>query len=654
MTYFRASTSTVKTIFVTLMASVFLLPVIPQQAAAFDLFGIHLWGKKKKDEKADTISEPKYYNVEVVAAPGASEEGVKIVKASSSLISQKDKPASGSAGLLARARGDYRRILAALYSSGRYGGVVSIRINGKETADIPSDSRLPDRVAIIITIDSGPQYRFGLATIHELAPPENNRKNRVPLPQNSGYKTGDAAESGVILEAEKLAIDGWRQQGYAKAQIIRRDIVADHAARTVNADIRVDPGLLTRFGNLAVRNVSRRPRMDSAYVAWMTNLRPGQRYDPDALANANKRLSRLGVFRAATINEADTVKPDGSLPLSLVLQERKPRRFGVGAAYSTLDGAGFEGYWLHRNLFGRAESLRFDSRISNIGGNNSKSYNPQNYSYLLGTTFIRPGVFTPNMDYIANMKGEREVLEHYTSTGVYLRTGFTHMLTDELSYYLYLNATHVKTKDDYFGDRRFTTLGFLGGLLYDSRDDKVDAHRGFYGELVAEPFYEAEYDNFINKITIEGRTYLPLDSQDRFVVAVRGKVGFIVGAETSELPSNMLFFAGGGGSVRGYAYRNIGVRTATGDVIGGRSLTEGTAEFRTMITQSLGIVSFVDAGVVGDDIYPDFHEDAKIGAGLGVRYKTGLGPLRFDVALPLNRAKGDPSFSFYIGIGQAF
>jgi len=626
---------------------------VPPHAAAFELFGIHLWGKKKQEEP-DTIGEAKYYSVKVVAPAGAPEAGVKIAKGASALVGGQKKPVSGSSGLLSRARNDYSRILAALYADGRYGGVINITIDGKEAAYIQPGTELPDHVAIVITINSGPQYLFGRAAVHELAPPASRRGDKVKLPQNIGYATGEVAKSGIIFEAEKLAVEGWRQQGYAKARIAGRNVVADHAERDVDSDIRVNQGRLAYLGNLTVRNISRQPRMDSDYVAWMTGLYPGQRYDPDDIAKANRRLARLEVFRAAIIREADAIKPDGTLPISLIVQERPLRRVGAGAAYSTFDGAGFEAYWLHRNLFGYAERLRFDAKISQIGGNHQKSYDPQNYSYLLGATYIRPGVFTPDTDFIANLKGEREVLRHYTSTGVYLHTGFTHIFSDELSGRIYLNASKIKTKDDFFGNRNFTMVGFLGGLLYDSRDDKMDAHRGFYGELVAEPLYETKYRNFIARIVAEGRTYWAFDKRDQFVLASRVKVGSVMGADASEVPSNMLFFAGGGGSVRGYGYRNIGVRTRNRDIIGGRSLAEGSIEARAMVTQNIGVVGFVDAGIVGKDSSPDFHEKAKIGVGLGGRYKTGLGPIRLDVAVPLNRAGGDPKIGFYIGIGQAF
>jgi translocation and assembly module TamA len=138
------------------------------------------------------------------------------------------------------------------------------------------------------------------------------------------------------------------------------------------------------------------------------------------------------------------------------------------------------------------------------------------------------------------------------------------------------------------------------------------------------------------------------------ILAGRVKVGSVVGADIADLPPNQLFLAGGGGSIRGYSYRGVGVETSTGDVIGGRSLVETSGEVRARVTDSIGVVGFVDAGYVGEQSYPDFSEEMRVGAGLGLRYLTGLGPIRLDVALPLNRRSGDPSYAFYVGIGQAF
>src|SRR5690606_10184058 len=168
-----------------------------------------------------------------------------------------------------------------------------------------------------------------------------------------------------------------------------------------------------------------------------------------------------------------------------------------------------------------------------------------------------------------------------------------------------------------------------------------------------EPFYEFNYGNAAVRFTAEGRAYYGFDAEDRVVIAGRLKIGSIGGAPIDEVAPDKLFFAGGGGSVRGYAYRNIGIETPNG-VVGGRSLIEGSAELRARVTDSIGVVSFVDAGYVGADTFPQFSEDLRLGVGGGLRYLTGLGPIRLDAAVPLDPRSGDPDFAFYVGIGQAF
>ncbi|WP_455466115.1 autotransporter assembly complex protein TamA [Bartonella sp. B39] len=640
------------------MRSVFIslcfICAFPQPLAAFDFFGIPLFDKKKKNVSSYNVSgTEKFYKVDVVAPLGAPSEGIKIVKAVSSLVADKDK-AFSSSGLLAKARSDYRAILSALYADGRYGSVISIKINGLEAADLSPVTQLPAQSNIVITIDAGPQYVFSVAGIDKVAPFIKYKTNQIPTIEELGYKVGTIAKSETILKAERWAIEGWRRQGYAKAQVIKSEVVADHAARLIDAQLTVDPGKEAYYGPLSVRNVSRKPRVDSAYIAWMTGLKVGQKYDSNALAKANERLARLNVFRAINIREADTINSDGSLPLTLVLQERKPRRFGAGGSYSTLDGAGFEAYWMHNNLFGHAEHLKIETKISGIGSHKEKSYNPKNFDYLFGGTFIKPGVFTPDTDFRTELRIQQDVLENYTTKAIRGKFGVTHIFNGNLSGQVALEVSNGYSRDAYFGNRHFTTIGLPSSLIYDSRNNKFNATKGLYGEAFVEPFYEMRSNNFVAKMTVEGRSYWTLDEKDRFVFATRAKLGAILGSNKAQVPSDTLFFAGGGGSVRGYAYRNIGIKTDNDAVVGGQALVEGTAELRFSLNGKIGLVGFLDGGLVGEKAGFDFSQKIKWGAGIGGRYMTGLGPLRVDLAFPLKREKGDPRVGFYVGIGQAF
>jgi translocation and assembly module TamA len=154
--------------------------------------------------------------------------------------------------------------------------------------------------------------------------------------------------------------------------------------------------------------------------------------------------------------------------------------------------------------------------------------------------------------------------------------------------------------------------------------------------------------------TVSGSAYRALDTDRRFVLAGRAKFGSLVGEETDDVPANKRFYAGGGGSIRGYEFQSVGPLDANNDPLGGRSLIELNAELRVRITEQIGLVPFVDGGMVFDSVYPDFEEDLRWAAGLGVRYFSAIGPLRLDIAIPLNKREVDDSFQFYISLGQAF
>lgn len=610
-------------------------------AAAFELFGMKFF-EDEVDEEAVIADPQPYIATVVINATGALESAVRNASA---LIADESEPASGAAGLLAKARGDYRRVIAALYNEGYYGGTVSIRVGGVEASNLAPDVKLPDPVEVAIVVDPGPEFRFNSVSVANQAPVSNDPYDQVDLPSNKGFAAGLVAKSSVILQAEQLALEAWRQQGYAKAVIAARDVVADHGVNLVDVTITVNPGAKAAFGEVAVTGTE---RMDPDFVRRQTGLTVGEEYDPDEVALAQKRLDRLEVFRAARLEAADSIGADALLPYQLIVQELPGRRFGAGATYSTIDGLGVEGFHLWRNLFGQAERLRLDARVASIGF----PLDSTQFDYFFGGTFTKPGVFTPDTDFVASVAAERTLYPTYSETSASGRAGLTHILSDQIT--LEAGAQfEINRFDDVFGTRDFKTIGLYSGAVLDFRNDKVDATQGWYGAVNLEPFYELNYQNTAARLTVEGRTYFGFGEDDPYVLAARLKAGVLLGPGLAEIPPDKLFFAGGGGSVRGYAFKSIGVDNGAGVVTGGRYLLEGSIEARAKVTQDIGVVGFVDAGYVAADRFPAL-EDLRIGAGVGIRYYTGLGPLRLDFAVPLNKRASDPDYAIYVGIGQSF
>lgn len=611
-------------------------------ASAFDIFGFKLFEDQSEIDADAVIGDPQPYSATLETS--ATGEVESAIRNASSLLRDQGAPASGAAGLIAKARGDYRRILAALYNQGYFGGTISILVDGREAANLPPDTSLPDPATVLLRVSSGPLFRFGSVRIAPTAPPTSDPRDFVDPPDSVGFGAGLVARATVIERAELLALNAWRQQGYAEAAVEKRDVVADHATDTVDVTISISPGRRAYVGSVDVRGTQ---RMDPAFVAQMTGLQTGEEYDPDDIAKAEKRLARLDVFRAMRVEAAGAIQSDGMLPFDVVVEEQADRRFGVGATYSTIDGLGLEGFHLWRNLFGRAERLRLDAKVAGINW----PVNTAEFDYAFGGTFTKPGFLNPDNDLVAAIAAERTVLPAYTETSASAKVGMTQYL-DEITLDGSLYYERSLFEDDY-GERNFSLAGLTGGLIWDARDSTTDPTQGFYVNVTAEPFYEFYYGNAAFRTTAEVRGYLRMLGDDQLVLAGRAKIGALVGPPIDETPPDRLFFAGGGGSVRGYAYKSIGVEQPDGTVSGGRYLIEGSLEARYKVTNDIGVVAFVDGGYVAADEWPGLDQ-LKLGVGAGVRYYTGLGPLRLDVAVPLNKRPGDADYGIYVGIGQAF
>lgn len=622
-------------------ASAVLVLAAPVQA--FELFG-HRFFEKAADP--DLSPDAQRYSVTIDTVGGDDSLHGAILDGSALWSGRDDTPPPSTAAFLARVNAEYGRIMAALYREGRYGGAVDIKVDGRDPETIAPDARLDQPAKVAIRVTPGPLFRFGQVNVVGAPPddPATDRDFKKTTPAEIGLKAGEPARAGVVTGSEKLLVDAWRKLGHPLATILKRGTIAQHDTSTLDVTITVDPGPVATLGPLAVTGAT---RVDPAYAAWMTGLQPGTRYDPVALDRAQKNLRRLQVFSSQRIEEAKTLGPNGELPLTLNVAERPPRVFGGGVTYATEDGAGVEAYWQHRNLFGHAEQLRLSGAVSGVD-----SVDPTDFNYDLAATFTRPGVITPFTDITALLEATRDTPDTYTETAIKAKVALSHALTEQLSVSGGLAVTASRDEDT-DGTDEFLLASLPFGLTYDSRDDKNDPHTGFNARFNLEPFYEASFGNLgvITDAAVAG--YLPVDREGRFVLAGRLAGGSILGASVSEMPNGRLFYAGGGSSVRGYAFRSLGPEE-NGAVVGGLSYVEASVEARAKVTDSIGVVGFVDAGNAFASSYPDFADGVRLAVGAGVRYYTGLGPVRLDVALPVNRRSGDSRFGLYVGLGQSF
>ncbi len=607
-------------------------------ADAFELFGFKLFGSDGEDED---IVDPLNYTA-TLTVEGDDDTLKDALEKASTLVQEAGSPVSGSLGLLARARSDREQLVAALFSHARYDGVVNISIDGRLLDDLPPDTNFgAGPVPVTISITPGVTFTLGeIALTGDAA---------GLMPAEFGLIPGGNAGSSAILRAEAEIVRRLREEGRPLAEATGRDIVADHNTATLNVTIDVAAGPIAGYGPTTVTGAE---SMDPGFTAYVTDLKEGRTYSPREVEEARDRLLALGVFSSVTVKQGEELDANGQIPIEVAVSERKLRYFGFGATVSNTEGLGIEGYWGHRNLFGGAETLRIEGSVGRIGEEDFSNIGKLNYSAAI--LFEKPAVVGPNSKFFSRFKTVFEHPDAYDRFSTELAAGLSYQFTREQSASVEASLEYSDIDDFFHPDgERHLIASLPTQYVFDNRDNKLDPKKGFRALAFAEPAHDFFTGATFVKVRGELSAYRAIDDAQRFVLAGKVATGSILGASVEEVPADRRFYAGGGGSVRGYNYQGIGPKDPNGNPTGGLSYLELSGELRVQVTDTIGIVPFIDAGAVSED---EFLGSArlKMGAGVGLRYLTPFGPLRIDAAVPLNRDPGDPDFAIYAGVGQAF
>lgn len=609
------------------------LAAAPQSAGAFELFGIQLFGSDEKDAQ---IADPVRYS----AALTADDPDLQSVLVDqSALMQDQSKPVDGDFGLAVKAKDDRDRLVALLYEKAHYGAVVTVKVNGVEVDKLPAIPRFPRGTAVPVTVSVtvGPVFTLGRVLLKDDAGKLD--------PAAYGLVAGGNAGSQAILNASAKIVTDLKAEGRPLARVTERTVIADHATKRVDVTLAVQSGPIAPLGQVSVNGAT---EVNPEFVSEWSDLRTGEPYAPDRLKRAAKRLRELGTFSTVAVTEGKQLAPDGTIPIKIDVTEGKQRYFGAGIQYSTIDGVGVQGYWGHRNLFGNAESLKISGSVNRLG--QTRDFKKLDYSAAIA--FIKPGAFGPATTFTANFSAGLTHTAGYDAKVLSGSVGATYDLTDQdkLSAALALDWTQAK---DVYGDNRYLTASVPLGWTRDTTDDKFDPTTGYRASLTLRPSFGVYSKTTF--VSAEGAVSAYKQVGDNGpVLAGKIAVGTLVGGRSlADIPAPRRFYAGGGGSVRGYAYQGISPRDAANNPLGGRSYVTASVEARVKVTDTIGVVPFLDFGTVSSSSAPNFS-DLRAGAGVGLRYATPFGPIRLDVAVPLRRYPGGSTFGIYAGIGQAF
>lgn len=543
----------------------------------------------------------------------------------SRLVQAKDRPPPGLAGLEQRAQNDAEAFESVLRSQGYYDGTVAMRFD---------DSVSPTKVTM--TAEPGQRYVFGSCKIVYVSP----APAKAPKACNDiGLAEGRPARAETVIKAGKALLHKLQTLGRPAPEIVKQRAVVDHLTKTMRLTFRTDPGRQARFGKVVVSGAE---NTKHDFLARIVPWKDGDLYDVRELDKYRQRLANLNLFDSLTVKPDVTAETASeAVPISVSAHERLPHSVGLGLKYATDTGPGGKATWENRNLWGRAEDLKFSLELGTIGqsieGSLTLPHEP-NTGQTLGFS----------------VKTEHDSTDAYDKNGL---TGLAQITTPLGGHWTGKGGVAFEAADvKQSGASVFNILGSLPvGVTFDSTGSLLNPRHGERLALQARPvFGTAGGARAFLVLETTASAYRPLDTKKKLIAAARIRLGTILFSPELSVPPDFRFYSGGGGSVRGFAYQHVGPRDATGDPLGGRAVAETSLELRYRAWKDIGLVGFVDAGTVSTSPYFADAEAPRIGAGIGVRYYTSFGPLRLDVGVPVNPHDGDAPVQVYVSLGQAF
>jgi len=584
-------------------------------------------------------ADPQGYSVSLSGVEG---EIAAVMRESSQLFLLSEAGPIPPFALVMRAREDIPRLRTVLDSFGYYQGAVALTVAGLSPEDPELPARLDEMPAgseapIAIAITLGPLYRLNRITLEGVEP--------APYADVLGIRPGDPARAAPVLEAGARLQAALQDEGHALARVEAPEALADDEAHTLDITYKVAPGPRVALGEIRVSGLS---RVNADFVRRALTVHPGEPYRPARIEEARRGLATLGVFSGVSVRADDSLAPDGRLPLTFEVTERPRRAVTLAGSYSTDLGIMLSATWSHRNLFGNAEQLNLTAAGTGLGNASA------GLGYNLRAQYVEPYFRRPEQVLDVSLSAVKQQLDTYDQTAQTLAALVRRKFSPLWSGVAGVSFTHNQVGQQGVS-RLYEMFALPVSAAYDSTgisDAIRDPTDGLRATLSLTPTYAFGAGDVPFLVAqVSASTYLDMFDDGRSVLALRALTGSIFAASALALPPDQRLYAGGSGTVRGYAYQSLGPQFADGTPMGAVAVTAATVEWRQRILEDWGAAVFADAGQAGS---APFNGKLHVGAGAGVRYYTPIGAIRADIAVPLVSVPGAGSFQVYIGLGQAF
>jgi translocation and assembly module TamA len=575
------------------------------------------------------VTEAKRYDVELRGLDGIADDAFTLrFDGLSALVAGRKKTAN--LAQIDRRLDEDRELLDRLL---RAKGYYAARIRGRILAPLAG----ADRIRARLNAAPGVQYLLSSVDLEGLA---DTGPNEPKLRDAFTVKVGDPVDADNILAASQSLATALLEQGFPFSKVGEPDVRIDHETRKGDLDIVITSGGYRRFGAIRLNDDR---LFDAAHVQSIARFDPGDRFKASDVEDLRRALVATGLVSSVSLTPTDA--GDGEhVDLAVDLRPAPLRTIAGELGYGTGEGYRAEVSWTHRNLFPPEGSLTLRGVLGTQEQSGSVTFRRNNFrerdhvlTALISASDIQRDAYDART-LLLSASLERQ-------TNILFRKKWVWRVGAELA---------ASDEADAFsaGGRRTFLIGAVPlSLTYDGSNDLLDPTRGFRlgGRFSPELSFQNSVFGYA-RVQLDGSLYVP--ASDHVVIASRARFGTILGSSVDRIAPTRRFYAGGGGSVRGYGYQAIGPRDSDNDPIGGKSLAEFSLEARVRFG-NFGIVPFVDAGNISTSFLPRFR-DLRIGAGVGVRYHSSFGPIRVDLGTPLNPQSGDPRVAVYVSLGQAF
>ncbi len=517
-----------------------------------------------------------------------------------------------------------KSFLKYLYSDGYYSATIETEFPEEENS-------------IIFYVNSSKKYKIKKILLKYA---ENSNHNiNIPDITVLKIKEGDFAIASNIIDAQKALAKNIEKNNCLLSLEVTHEAIIDNSDNSILVNFIINAGSYAKVKSVDFNGLH---SVNPDYVKKLIPFKNGQCFRPSLIQEAQISLQKTGLFGIINPEIPDHADNNGEVPILFDLKERKHRSLTAGFSYGSDLGFGVTTGWNHRNFSGNGESVK-----TKLFGNQKEQ--------IIDATFAKPFYRQDNQTLKMSISGERLISKAYKSKEGLASIGIERKLNAIWTASISGKYSYSVVKEN----KNTQNFSFLSAPLFikrDSRDNILNSRKGHELQLKAEPFYPIKTGgkSFVKNEFTAGK-YIPFKVKLDPVIAMRASVGSIAGAKSARIPANERFYAGGSGSVRGYAYQLAGQIDEKNSPIGGRSIIETSLELRTRIKSDIGVVLFFDSGNVFTSITPPFGKKMFHGVGFGARYFTDFGPLRLDVGFPVKgRKKIDRAFQLYFGIGQNF